>query len=62
MPQFLELKIASTPDIYLDELQRDLKVEKGLYVDTATIWRALRRRGYTHKRVNMNSCLRVMFC
>ncbi|KAJ7263546.1 hypothetical protein C8J57DRAFT_1070520 [Mycena rebaudengoi] len=49
---FLEGLVLRTPDIYLVELQTHLYMSTGLYVAQTTIHDALRRRGYTRKRVS----------
>ena len=43
--------VNDVPDIYLDELQMELKEAFGVSADKSTIWRALRRKGYTMKKV-----------
>ena len=43
--------VNNVPDIYLDELQMDLQDTFGVAIDKSTIWRKLRRGGYTMKKV-----------
>jgi hypothetical protein len=43
--------VNNVPDIYLDELQMELHDAFGVNADKSTIWRALRRSGYTMKKV-----------
>ena len=40
-----------TPDLYLDELHMDLQLQQGKSVSTSTVWRALRKAGFTMKKV-----------
>lgn len=47
--------VNNVPDIYLDELQLELQDTFGMTVDKSTIWRNLRRGGYTMKKVCMLS-------
>ncbi|THU91109.1 hypothetical protein K435DRAFT_801502 [Dendrothele bispora CBS 962.96] len=39
------------PDYYLEELREELEVRIGEIVDESTIWRALRLKGFTMKKV-----------
>ncbi|KAJ7290729.1 hypothetical protein C8J57DRAFT_997355, partial [Mycena rebaudengoi] len=41
-----------TPDMYLHEMQAELRERCGVDACLWTIWAALRRRGYTRKRVS----------
>ncbi|KAK2464102.1 hypothetical protein APHAL10511_003889, partial [Amanita phalloides] len=43
--------VNNIPDIYLDELQMELKDVLGVIVDKSTIWRGLRCGGYTMKQL-----------
>jgi transposase len=43
--------IEHTPDIYLDEIQEELREQHGLTVSLATIWRTLKRLGISSKKV-----------
>lgn len=49
--QFLRGTIQHTPDIYLDELRELLKQRCGVDADEVTLWRALKRSGFTMKKV-----------
>ncbi|KAJ7710322.1 hypothetical protein B0H16DRAFT_1344161, partial [Mycena metata] len=49
--------IARTPDMYLYEMQEELREMCNVEVSLLTIWRALRRRGITRKRV----CASILF-
>ncbi|KAF8120494.1 hypothetical protein EV363DRAFT_91316 [Boletus edulis] len=49
--EFLLDVIQKAPDSYLDELQEMLGVSSGVEVSRATIWRSLRRAGFTMKQV-----------
>jgi hypothetical protein len=40
-----------TPDIYLDELRETLSTHCGVNVSESTVWRTLRRAGFTMKKV-----------
>jgi transposase len=50
--QFLFGTIRHTPDLYIDELQEMLAVNCGQDVSRSTIWRMLRRGGFTLKKVS----------
>ena len=50
-PKHLYGTLSSMPDVYLDELQQELKEKHGVSVATSTIWRALVRGGYSMKKV-----------
>ena len=41
------------PDSYLDELQEALAMSSGVQVSRSTVWRTLRRAGFTMKKVIM---------
>ena len=43
--------LSSAPDLYLDELQLELQERLGVSVSTSTIWRTLKKGGYTMKKV-----------
>ena len=49
--QYLRSCIARSADSYLDELQNQLEDMCRMKVSLPTIWRALRREGFTMKRV-----------
>lgn len=49
--------INEVPDMYLRELRTELKNTCGVEVSLATVWRALRRGGYTMKKVSMSNNL-----
>ncbi|KAJ7257608.1 hypothetical protein C8J57DRAFT_954382, partial [Mycena rebaudengoi] len=44
--------VQRTPDIYLREMQQELREACDVDASILAIWRALRRRGYTRKRVS----------
>jgi transposase len=44
--------LSSTPDLYLDELQLELQEKHGVSVSIPTIWRTLKRGGYSMKKVH----------
>jgi hypothetical protein len=43
--------LSSTPDLYLDELRLELQERHGVSVSLSTIWRTLKRGGYSMKKV-----------
>ena len=45
--------VNKTPDIYLDELRLELEIRCGTSVSLHTIWRNLRKGGYTLKKVRL---------
>lgn len=47
--------LSSTPDLYLDELRLELQERLGVTVSIPTIWRTLRKGGYTMKKVRYQS-------
>ena len=49
--QFLLGTVEKSPDVYLDELQEMLATSCGVYVSRATVWRTLRKAGFTMKKV-----------
>ena len=49
--QHLFNTVSTAPDLYLDELRLELQERLGISVSMSTIWRALRKGGYTMKRV-----------
>jgi hypothetical protein len=57
--QYLESLIERTPDLYLHELKADLEENRGVSVDTSTVYRTLRRRGFTLKKNNFVASERV---
>jgi len=50
--QFIHGSISKSPDIYLDELKQGLEETCGTSVSLSTVWRALKRSGFTMKKVN----------
>jgi transposase len=57
-PQFFQFVIGlvtRTPDIYLHEIQAELRELCGVDTCLSSIWTALRRRGYKRKRVSCQS-------
>ncbi|KAH7924314.1 hypothetical protein BV22DRAFT_1196045 [Leucogyrophana mollusca] len=55
--RFLRGTIQHSPDRYLDELQELLEDRCGVEVSQSTIWRALRRSGFTIKKASINNIL-----
>ena len=49
--QHLQRTLESAPDLYLDELRQDLEMHNGKSVSVSTIWKTLRKAGYTMKKV-----------
>ena len=47
--------IQHTPDIQLSELQKLLKVQRGMSVSESTIWRSLHRAGYSMKTISISA-------
>jgi hypothetical protein len=43
--------LSTEPDLYLDELRLELQERLGISVSTSTVWRTLRKGGYTMKKV-----------
>ncbi|KAF8812198.1 hypothetical protein BYT27DRAFT_7018858, partial [Phlegmacium glaucopus] len=41
-----------SPDLYLDELRLELQERHGVSVSISTIWRTLRKGGYTMKKLS----------
>src|SRR6266481_2628994 len=58
--QFLHGAVRRNSDIYLDELQEDLRQICGVSVSKISIWRALRQSGYTMKKVMLTFCCCVI--
>ncbi|KAF9234994.1 hypothetical protein BU15DRAFT_65215 [Melanogaster broomeanus] len=50
--EFLLGTIEKSPDLYLDELQEMLATSCGVYVSRATVWRTLRKAGFTMKKMS----------
>lgn len=50
--QFLQGQVRFSPDIYLNELRELLEERRGIEVSDATLWRSLRRSGFTMKKVS----------
>ncbi|KAJ6503537.1 Homeodomain-like protein [Mycena sanguinolenta] len=50
--KFLCPLVRHSPDLYLAELQEILEDRVGVSVDQSTLWRSLRRCGFTMKKVN----------
>ncbi|KAJ7119857.1 hypothetical protein C8R44DRAFT_539611, partial [Mycena epipterygia] len=44
--------VERTPDIYLHEMQAELRELCGVNISLASIWAALRCRGYTRKQIS----------
>ena len=51
--KYIEAFIAHSPDAYLDELRTQLEEVCGVKVHESTVWRALKRRGFTLKKVSI---------
>lgn len=49
--QFILASVAKRPDVYLSELVNDLKDLSGVTTNRASVWRALKDKGYSHKKV-----------
>ncbi|KAJ7194797.1 hypothetical protein GGX14DRAFT_377632 [Mycena pura] len=49
--RFLTGVVRHSPDVYLDELRELLEETRGSEVSEATIWRSLKRCGFTMKKV-----------
>ena len=47
--------LSSTPDLYLDELRLELQEKFGVSVALSTIWRTLKKSGYSMKKVSRQS-------
>ncbi|KAJ7710629.1 hypothetical protein B0H17DRAFT_914253 [Mycena rosella] len=47
--------VERTPDIYLYEIQKELLEACDVEISLTSIWRALRHRGYTRKRVRQSA-------
>ena len=43
--------LKEAPDLYLDELRQELAISTGVWGSIPTVWRTLRRTGYTMKKV-----------
>ena len=52
--QYLLSLVQHTPDIHLSELQQLLKTQRGAPVSKPTIWRSLRRAGYSRKKTSIS--------
>ncbi|KAJ7450497.1 Homeodomain-like protein [Mycena galericulata] len=53
--KFLCALVRHSPDIYLAELQEILEDRLGVSVDESTLWRSLKRCGFTMKKVKSHS-------
>ncbi|KAJ7241044.1 Homeodomain-like protein [Mycena haematopus] len=53
--KFLCALVRHSPDLYLAELQEILEDRLGVSVDHSTLWRSLRRCGFTMKKVSSDS-------
>ncbi|KAJ7301733.1 hypothetical protein DFH08DRAFT_640366, partial [Mycena albidolilacea] len=49
--RFITSLVRHSPDVYLDELREQLEDTRGSEVSEATIWRTLKRCGFTMKKV-----------
>lgn len=48
--------VARSPDIRLDELQKELRERRGIDPSLSTILHSLKRAGYTLKKVQLLQC------
>jgi transposase len=48
--------VAKRPDIYLSELVNDLKELSGIMTNRVSVWRALKAKGFSHKKVCKDLC------
>jgi hypothetical protein len=55
--QYIQGALDKSCDAYLDELQESLQEACGVDASTTTIWRALKRSGYSMKKVKIVSQL-----
>lgn len=55
--QYLCERITQAPDLFLDELQKELSETAGIEVSLATVWRTLARLGITYKKVSGTECI-----
>jgi len=53
--QFLQGHLRHSPDLYMDEMKDLLESRIGVEVDESTIWRALRRSGFTMKKLTKDA-------
>ncbi|KAK7054183.1 hypothetical protein R3P38DRAFT_1486142 [Favolaschia claudopus] len=53
--QFLTGIVRHSPDVYLDELREMLENRRGIEVTEATIWRTLKRCGFTVKKLTRDA-------
>ncbi|KAJ3846191.1 hypothetical protein EV368DRAFT_53119, partial [Lentinula lateritia] len=49
--QFIHELLMHTPDMYLDEIRRELDEKYGVIASTPTLWCILKFSGYTLKKV-----------
>jgi transposase len=49
--QYIQGSVDKKCDSYLDELQQSLKENCGVEASLQTVWRALKRKGYSMKKV-----------
>ncbi|KIJ24496.1 hypothetical protein M422DRAFT_84720, partial [Sphaerobolus stellatus SS14] len=49
--KFLVSLLEHSPNLYLDELVKELEVQHGIHVSISTVWRTLQRLGMWHKKV-----------
>ena len=52
--QFLHRTVNNTPDLYLDELHKELQDICGVSVSLSTVWRTLVKGGYSMKKVQLS--------
>ena len=57
--KYIEACISHSPDAYLDELRTQLEEACGVKVHESTVWKALKRRGFTLKKVSIRAIILV---
>jgi transposase len=57
--KYVEACVSHSPDAYLDELRTQLEEACGVKVHESTVWRALKRRGFTLKKVSIRAFMLV---
>jgi transposase len=59
--KYLIGRIQQLPDLYLEELQAELRRKANITVSISTIWRVLRTQGLTYKVVSLTKSLQLSF-
>ncbi|THU88254.1 hypothetical protein K435DRAFT_613697, partial [Dendrothele bispora CBS 962.96] len=57
--QLLITLVEHSPDLYLDEIQLQLSVQYGVHVSLATVYRSLKRLGYSQKKLSKEASERL---